>query len=205
MRNILYVFLLFVGLLHAQTKMTNEETVDLKKKVKSHSELTKTIVSDFTQYKHLDFLSNDIITSGKLVFKTPNLVKWEYVKPFEYSVIFKEDNLYINDEGQKSDINLSSSKLFKKLNHLIINSVKGDMFNDTEFEIKYYKVDENYNVHFSPLNKKIGKYIKEFRILFNLKGEVLQIKMIESSEDYTKIVFNNRIINKPVPDAVFTH
>jgi outer membrane lipoprotein-sorting protein len=185
--------------------MNHTEIIDLKSKVKLQSELTKTIVSDFTQYKHLDFLSNDIITSGKLVFKVPNIVKWEYVNPFKYSVIFKNENLYINDEGQKSDINLSSSKLFKKLNHLIINSVKGDMFNDTEFVITYYKINENYNVYFKPLNEKIVKYIKEFHILFNLKGEVLQIKMIEPTDDFTKIVFDNRVINKPVSDAVFTH
>lgn len=205
MRNILYPFLMFLGLLHAQTKMTHQETIELKKKVKSHSELTKTIVSDFTQYKHLDFLSNDIITNGKLVFKAPNLVKWEYIKPFKYSVIFKKENLYINDEGQKSDINLSSSKLFKQLNHLIINSVKGDMFNDKEFKISYFKKGGNFDVHFEPLSSQIEKYIKEFQILFTFNGEVLQIKMIEPTNDYTKIVFDNRVVNKLVSDAVFNH
>ncbi|MGB1268930.1 MAG: LolA family protein [Flavobacteriaceae bacterium] len=205
MRNIIYLFFLFVGMLQAQTKMTHKETVALKSKVKSQSELTKTINSDFTQYKHLDFLSNDIVTSGKLKFKAPNLVKWEYVKPFKYAVIFKNENLHINDEGHKSDINLSASKLFKKLNHLIINSVKGDMFNENEFEIQYFKAENQYDVSFIPLNKKIAKYIKEFRILFNVKGEVLQIKMIEPTDDYTRIVFYNRTLNKPIPDALFTH
>lgn len=205
MRNLLYLVLLVTCVLQAQTKMTSQEISELKNQVKSQSDVTKTISSDFTQYKHLDFLSNDIITKGNLVFKAPNLVKWAYVNPFKYEVIFKDDNLYINDEGQKSDINLSSSKLFKKLNHLIINSVKGDMFDDDEFTIDYYKEAENFNVYFGPVNDKISKYIKEFRILFNLKGEVLQIKMIEPTDDYTKIVFKNRVLNKTISDAVFSH
>ncbi|MBQ0741119.1 outer membrane lipoprotein carrier protein LolA, partial [Aquimarina celericrescens] len=82
--------------------MSIAEINALKEKVKTHAIETKTISSDFTQYKHLDFLSNDIITTGKLAFKTPNMVKWEYIKPFKYSVIFKNETLYINDEGNKN-------------------------------------------------------------------------------------------------------
>ena len=206
MRNISCLLLLFSCLLlHSQTKMSLQETVELKKKVKLLSEQTKTISSDFTQYKHLDFLSNEIVTKGNLVFKTPDLVKWEYVEPFKYSVIFKNESLFVDDDGEKSDINLSSSKLFKQLNHLIINSVKGDMFNDKEFKIDYIKIGVNFDIHFKPLNSKIEKYIKEFVILFSSKGEVLQIKMIEPTDDFTKIVFKNRVINKPISDAVFNH
>lgn len=206
MSNISCLLLLFSCLLlHSQTKMSLQETVELKKKVKLLSEQTKTISSDFTQYKHLDFLSNEIVTKGNLVFKAPDLVKWEYVEPFKYSVIFKNESLFVDDDGEKSDINLSSSKLFKQLNHLIINSVKGDMFNDKEFKIDYLKISENFDIHFKPLNSKIEKYIKEFVILFSSKGEVLQIKMIEPTDDFTKIVFKNRVINKSVSDAVFNH
>lgn len=206
MRNISCLLLLFSCLLlHSQTKMSLQETVELKEKVKLLSEQTKTISSDFTQYKHLDFLSNEIVTKGNLVFKAPDLVKWEYVEPFKYSVIFKNESLFVDDDGEKSDINLSSSKLFKQLNHLIINSVKGDMFNDKEFKIDYLKIGANFDIHFKPLNSKIEKYIKEFVILFSSKGEVLQIKMIELTDDFTKIVFKNRVINKPISDAVFNH
>ena len=205
MRKIIYLLLFMVSAIHAQTKMTNSEALFLKEIVRSQAAKTNTIISDFVQYKHLDFLSNDIVTSGKLAFKTPDLVKWEYVKPFEYSVIFKNENLYINDEGKKSDVNLSSSMLFKQLNKLIINSVKGDMFDENEFEIAYFKKEATSDVHFIPINKKISKYIKAFHIQFNSKGDVVEIKMIEPSDDYTRIVFSNRIINKPLSDEVFTH
>jgi outer membrane lipoprotein-sorting protein len=122
------------SLLNAQEKMNTIEANSLKMKVKEQANSTKTISSDFTQYKHLDFLSNDIITTGKLAFKTPNLVKWEYVEPFKYSVLFKDETLYINDEGNKSNFDVGSSKMFKQLNKLIINSIKGDMFDDNEFD-----------------------------------------------------------------------
>ncbi len=204
MRKIIYLLFFMCSILNAQEKMSIAEANILKGKVKEQANITKTILSDFTQYKHLDFLSNDIITIGKLAFKTPNLVKWEYVEPFKYSILFKNETLYINDEGNKSNVDVGSSKMFKQLNKLIVNSIKGDMFDDNEFNITYYKKGADSEVHFHSKNKEFSKFIKAFHITFNTKGEVIEVKMVEPSEDYTKIVFNNRTINKTLSDAIFT-
>ncbi|KFB01131.1 cell envelope biogenesis protein LolA [Mangrovimonas yunxiaonensis] len=191
--------------IQAQTKMTTTEAENLKALVKLQAETTKTIVSDFTQYKHLDFLSNDIVTKGRLHFKAPNLVKWAYNHPFEYAVIFKNESLYINDEGHKSQIDIGASKMFKQLNQLIVKSVKGDMFNEAEFDITYYKAAQKSEVHFSPKNPEFSEFITSFQIIFSKKGDVEQVKMIEPSGDFTKIVFSNRTLNTPVNHAVFNH
>lgn len=204
MRNIVYILFFMVAAVNAQTKMSSAESADLKAKVKAHAKTINTLSSDFTQYKHLDFLSNDIETSGKLAFKSPDMVKWEYLKPFKYSVLFKNDKLYINDEGNKSDVDLGSNKMFKQLNALIINSVKGDMFDDKEFDISYFKKEANSEVHFSPKDEAFTKYIKSFHIIFNDEGHVVELKMIEPSEDYTRIIFSNRSVNIPLSDAIFT-
>lgn len=192
-----------VAVVNAQTKMSSADSAILKTKVKAHAATINTLLSDFTQYKHLDFLSNDITSSGKLAFKSPNVIKWEYLKPFKYSVLFKSEKLFINDEGNKSDVDLSSNKMFKQLNSLIINSVKGDMFDDNKFDIVYFKKEANNEVHFSPKDKEFSKYIKAFHITFNDEGHVVELKMIEPSEDYTRIVFNNRSVNTPLSDAIF--
>lgn len=198
----LLIFLL-AGSLNAQTKMTDSKATALQSKVKSLAETTKTITADFVQYKHLDFLSNDIESNGKLSFKSPDLVKWAYVKPFEYSVLFKDDMLYINNEGEKNNVNIGSNKLFKQLNKLISASVTGDMFNTEEFDISYFEKQKDSEVHFSPKDKKFAKYIKEFHIIFNTYAEVSEVKMIEPSNDYTHIVFTNRLTNQNLSDAVF--
>ncbi len=195
---------LFVLSIHGQTKMNPQEAVALRTKVKSVAETTETISSDFTQYKHLDFLSNDIESKGTLAFKAPDLVKWEYTKPFSYAVLFKNQKLYINDEGNKSNMDLSSNQLFKQLNQLITASIRGDMFDDEAFRISYFRQDNGSLVHFMPKDKQFAEFIKAFHITFNQEGEVDEVKMIEPSGDYTHIVFSNRTQNQPLPDAVFT-
>ncbi len=206
MRSWLYL-IFFVGIaLNAQTRSMNEvEAKELKALVKTQADATQTISSDFVQFKHLDFLSNDIESVGKLSFKTPDLVKWEYVKPFAYSVLFKNETLYINNEGDKSNVDIGSNKLFKQLNTLIANSIKGDMFDSNEFDISYFKKDGQSEVHFAPKDADFSEFIKAFHITFNKKGEVAEVKMVEPSGDYTQIIFSNREVNKTLPDAVFDH
>jgi len=204
MRNFLYILFFMAVALNAQTKMNMEESVILKTKVKEQSTTINTLLSDFTQYKHLDFLSSDIITSGKLSFKSPNMVKWEYLTPFKYSILFKNETLLINDEGKKSNVDIGSNKMFKQLNTIIINSVKGDLFDENKFDITYFKNGVNSEVHFYPKNKEFSKYIKAFQITFNIEGDVVEFKMIEQSEDYTRIVFKNRAVNITLSDAIFT-
>ncbi len=189
----------------AQTRMSEGEAHILETKVKNLAATTKTIVSDFKQYKHMDFLSNDIESTGKLMYKAPDLVKWEYVEPFAYSVLFKDETLYINNEGEKSNIDIGSNKLFKQLNRLITDSVKGDMFDAKAFTISYFKKGPASEVHFAPLDTEFSKFIKEFQLVFNDKGEVMEVKMVEPSNDYTQIVFLDRKPNLPLSDAVFAN
>lgn len=208
MRNYIFILMvLFFSSVNAQEeKMTTSEIESFKELIKEVANKTTTITADFVQIKHLDFLTNDIETSGKMAFKTPNWVKWEYTDPYVYSVIFKNNLILINDGGTKSDVKISSSKLFKKLNDLIVKSVTGDMFDEENFIITYYKEQAYYKVIFTSKDKKLASLIETFVLHFHKEtGTVMEVKMIEPSQDFTKIVFANRIENTKLNDEVFTN
>lgn len=200
---VILMIYLFSASLIAQTKMTEAEANTLRASVKQQAESTTTITSDFTQYKHLDFLSDDIESNGKLAFKTPDRVKWEYTAPFSYAIIFKNNTLYINDDGNKSNMDVGGNTVFTQLNQLITASIRGDLFDDDQFNISYFKQDGNSLVHFMPKNAQFAEFIKAFHMTFNPSGEVVEVKMIEPSDDYTQIVFSGRKTNQPLSDAAF--
>lgn len=202
----LFVLALFIAFsTFSQTKMTTEESDALRDQVLQKSKMTKTITSDFIQYKHLDFLSNDIESRGKLAYKVPNIISWQYISPFPYTIIFKDEKLFINDNGNKTVMDLGSNELFKQLNRLIGASISGDMFHSNDFEISYFKANSLRIVHFLPKNPEFSEFIKAFQITFSNEGTVDEVKMIEPSGDYTQILFSNRTENKAIPDAVFIH
>jgi outer membrane lipoprotein carrier protein len=54
-------------------------------------------------------------------------------------IVFKNGKILIKDEGKKSEIDIGNSKIFTKINKLIVGSVSGNLFDDKEFDIAYFK------------------------------------------------------------------
>ncbi|MGH2664196.1 LolA family protein [Flavobacterium sp.] len=188
-----------------EQKMSASEIANFKATVEKETKNIKSLKTDFIQYKHLDFLSKDIETSGKMVFKAPNLLNWQYTKPYQYSIVFKNNKVYINDQGNKSTVD-AKSKMFEKINKLIVGSVSGNMFDDKEFEISYFKSKEAYIAKLTPKTATIKKYIKQVDLYFPINdGTVSQVKLIEPSGDFTRIVFKNKQINAKIDDSAFTN
>lgn len=189
-----------------EQKMSENESTVFKQSVAVVSKKIKTLSTDFVQYKHLDFLSKDIETSGKMIFKEPNLLLWQYKKPYNYSIVFKNGKILINDEGKKSAVDIGNSKLFGKINKLIVGSVSGDLFDDKEFSIFYFKNKDQNITKFIPKDATLKKYIKQIELTFDKEdATVVQVKLLESSSDFTRIVFKNKVINAKVDEASFTN
>src|SRR5689334_1138746 len=90
--------ILFVGVGHLfmtaqEQKMNEAEIVVFKQSVGIISKKIKTLSTDFSQYKHMDFLSKDIETSGKMMFKEPSLLQWQYRKPYNYAIVFRNGKI----------------------------------------------------------------------------------------------------------------
>ncbi|SDQ52718.1 outer membrane lipoprotein carrier protein [Chryseobacterium soldanellicola] len=199
------VFLLISGFFFAQnTAMTSPEAKAFVTKVSSETKEIKTLQSDFIQTKKMDFLDKSIVTYGRMSLKTPNILSWKYTKPYQYSIIFKDNKIFINDQGKKSSVD-AKSKTFEKINKLIVGSSNGKMFNDPEFSVSYFK-NGNFNIaKFTPKSAQLLKYIKQIELYFpKSQTTVSQVNMTEASGDTTNIVFKNTKINAPIPASEFS-
>lgn len=184
--------------------MSEAEVASFRQSVNVVSKKIRSLTTDFTQYKHMDFLAKDIETSGKMYFKEPSALLWQYKKPYNYTIIFKNGKILINDEGKKSATDVGNSKIFAKVNKLIVGSVSGDLFDDKEFAISYFKSKDFDIARFVPKDATLKKYIKQIELSFDKQGHTVeQVRLMESADDYTKIVFKNKALNAKVDDSVF--
>lgn len=201
---IVFISFQFIGF-SQQNTLSPKEIAAFKKEVALKAKNTNTLSSNFTQTKQISVLNNSIISTGKLVYKSPNLVRWEYITPKSNIAIFKDNLLLVFSDGKRKSIDLDSNKWFKQLNTLIVNSVTGDLFDDETFEIDYFSTKTGYLVVFKPKNKRLRKYMAQFELTFPKHEYVVKtVKLIEPNNDFTLIEFKNRVDNKPVLDTAFT-
>ena len=208
--NLLMVIAAFSALpflLYAQEqKMTAYEMAAFKKSVAAVAQTMHTMSTDFVQYKHLDFLSKDIETTGTMGFKSPAQLQWAYKKPYHYGIVFKNNKILIDDEGKKSKIDIGNSDVFSKINKLIVGSVSGALFDDQEFTVTYTKTPHQNIAVLSPKDAALKKYIRQIELTFDPQdATVVQVKLIESSADYTRIVFKNKVLNAKIDESVFSN
>ena len=188
-----------------ESKMTNTEIENFKKDVIADSKKIETLTADFTQYKVMSFLDKPIVSKGKLYLKNPKSMRWNYSQPIDYNVIFNNGKIYIKEKKKKSSVDLQGNKKFEKLNQLIVGSVSGNLFDTNDFVISYAKTDKSRIAKLQPKMKDVKKYIKEIQLTFySGQSTVTEVKLIEPSNDYTKILFTNKSLNKTINASVFT-
>lgn len=202
------IFILFtffhLAIFAQESKMSNAEIENFKKDVISDAKKIQTLTADFTQYKVMSFLEKPIVSKGKLYLQNPNSMRWNYTQPIDYNVIFNNGKIYIDDEGKKSSVDLQGNKKFEKLNQLIVGSVSGNLFDTNDFVITYAKTDKSRIAKLQPKIKDVKKYIKEIQLTFySGQSTVTEVKLIEPSDDYTKILFTNKSLNKAINASVF--
>lgn len=186
--------------------MTSDEKSTFKKEVVSTTKDIKTLSTDFVQYKNMSFMSKEIESKGQMQLSIPNKLLWKYTSPFAYSIAFADNKITINDQGKKNKIDIGNNKKFAKINTLIVGSISGNMFDEKEFTITYFKNKNRRIAKLVPLSKEIAQYISEIVLYFD-EGQhtVSEVKLIEPSADYTRIVFSNKKINSKLDEKAFTN
>jgi len=208
MQKILLLLLLGIwatsGYAQSFTKMKDVAT--FKKKLRQEAKNTQSLQSDFTQIKHLDIMSEDIESKGKLFYKSENKLRWEYTSPIQYMIVMNKGKLTINDGGKISSYDLSANKTFKKVNEMIVKSLQGDiMLEEMDYTYTFKENSRYYLVRMSPKEEKVKEFMKNIQIYFSKKDYAVgQVKIVEQSGDYTLMKFNNKKLNASISDKVFT-
>lgn len=200
-------FIFIISYISAQDDFsTMKEVEDFRKNLAVQTSSTHSIKADFIQEKFMSILSQQLISDGTIQYKTPNMVKWSYTKPYDYNIVLNGKEIIINDDGNVNSFSVGSSKMFSEMNQLIINSVQGDVLDDSKFSISYFENELYYLTKLVPLKKeRLGDFLKEIHVYFDRKNySVSKLKLVEPEGDYTKISFFNKQFNQSISDEFFS-
>jgi outer membrane lipoprotein-sorting protein len=205
-RSLFFLVLLFSLAARAQYAGYSQ-VVDIssfKSKFSETSQKTNTIKSDFVQEKNLSMLSEKIVSKGKFWFKKENAVRMEYTSPFQYVMVINGSKIYIKDNQKENRVSAKSNKLFQSINKILMDCVKGTVFDNTDFSTKLFESNDNYLAELTPVNKDMKSLFKKINVYLDKKNYLVKkIEMNEPSGDNTILTYSNQELNTNLPDALF--
>ncbi|MCU0460849.1 MAG: outer membrane lipoprotein carrier protein LolA [Bacteroidales bacterium] len=177
-----------------------------KVRLETMSKSTLSIACDFVQEKNLVVLSEKIISKGVFFFRKENKIRWEYTQPYRYLIIISNGRLYTRDDKNQKVYDIESNKMFQEMNRFISGCIQGDILkNERDYATEYFESSTRYLVKLVPREEKMRQMLNEVNIWFDKNDlTVSGLKMVESGEDYTKIIFLNKKLNTEIPLEKFT-
>jgi outer membrane lipoprotein-sorting protein len=177
----------------------------LSEKLNEASKNTKSIESDFVQFKHMDILENDMESTGHFSFSTPDKVRWEYFTPYKYIIVINTGVMWINDGKKTQKYDTETNKMFKEINDLMLGMLQGKILESKSFKSALFENDKQVLAKLIPQTTEMKEFLSEIQLYFNKTDySVNEIKMLEQSGDFTLIKFNNKKLNVVIPNSKFT-
>ena len=200
----LFIFLFSLNMLAQNATLNGSEKEAFKSRVIEKSSDINSFSAEFSQVRYMKTMDVSPESHGKVYFVSPNTLKWEYNRPYDYQLLFKDSKLFIVEEGQLSEVGLSSNKLFDKMGELVAGSLNGKiLMADKDFDITYHRSIQNVRALIIPRDENLRGMFKEIWINFNAEHLIKSVRLIDPTGDYTEISMKNIKINQPIPSSVF--
>lgn len=164
----------------------------------------QTITSDFSQTKNMALLADKIKSKGKFYYKKEDKVRIEYTSPFSYLLVMNGGQLMVKDEQKSSKINTRNSKMMQSVNRIMIDCMRGTVFNNPDFKVAVYGNDKSYLLALAPANDAMKKMFSRIDVYMEKKTfDVHRLSMVEQGGDYTDMDFTNTKQNVSLNETLF--
>lgn len=182
-----------------------ENAEAFKKQFETESKKISSIKSDFVQEKVMTMLTEKIVSHGEFYFKRADKVRIEYKTPYSYLMIINGNQMFSKDGNKESRINVSSNKMFRQVNRIIVDCVQGTILYNKDFASKILENESLYLLELTPQTKTLKGFFQLIRVQIEKKDySVSLIELDEPGGDKTTMRFSKKHFNEAISDEIFT-
>jgi len=190
------------------------ESIDMapvKKWIARQDEL-RSIQADFTQTRSLRALRNPIATPGRMVFSTPDQLRWELGEPARTIVIRKGDIYYLIQPAKKKAERFKADNIAKKggaMGFAMINFPLAKDFADfnRQFETLAVNVTDNHcHLEILPRDAQAKKMLEAIKLDFDtVSGHLLSFELATRDGSSMRSEFSNVRLNQKIDRHLFDY
>jgi len=193
----------FWWLLPATAQQTNE--AEVKQKINEVASKMKTMECDFVQTKHLKMLSEKMVSRGKMYYRQPDMLRWEYQSPYSYVFILNGSKVLLKNSRRSDVVDVNRNKVFKEIARIMMNSVVGKSLTDEkDFKVSMSTTAGEWIATLLPQRKDMKQMFQKIVLHFNKqRAMVSTVELIEKKGDRTVIELKNVKSNEPLQKNLF--
>lgn len=208
-RMLLMLVLLLSGSMMARAQKAGfsamANTGTLQQALAKNAQVTQSISSDFNQVKNMKMLNDKVSSKGKFYYKQSDKVRIEYTSPFSYLLVMNGGMIAVKENGKVSKINTRNSLTMQSVNKIMMDCMRGTVFNNKDFSVKAYASSAQYLLTMTPVSSAVKGMFKNIDVYINKSdNQVVKLIMTENGGDNTEMTFTNRKLNANLADALFS-
>lgn len=205
MKKIISILLLSIFCTVSSMAMTSQQKQDVITRINKAASGLKTMSCSFAQTKYLSLLSDKMVSQGKMYYKQPNKLRWEYTSPYQYLFIFNGAKVYVGNKSRKNVIDTQTNKVFKEVVRIMMSTVTGTaLSNSSDFSIDVADGKSVWKVTLTPKKKEMRKMFTKIELSFNKSNLMIaEINIYEKNNDRTNIRLMNITTNATINESLF--
>jgi outer membrane lipoprotein carrier protein len=158
----------------------------------------KTMTADFAETKHLKMLSDDVVQSGKLWYKAPSCMRWEYGRDF-YGVLSPK-SAYMVKAGKRDG---ALTRGFSQTGKMVTGLISNLSDNLKDYKVSYAKEGGDLKITAVPTSPRMKGMVDCVVMMFDISTCLIKSFEIQNNAGYTLITFSNVKRNAEIDSQLF--
>jgi outer membrane lipoprotein-sorting protein len=172
--------------------------------LKDAAESIRTLKADFTQKRHLRILKAPLISKGKLYYRAPDMLRWEYSSPLRSVMLKRGENVNVYQFlGGEWKADSSQAVELRRMIFAEINRWLKGRFREAGAFMSSYDSGPPVRITLTP-KEEFRRFLTRIELNFSERpGIIRSVEMVESGDAMTRIEFANVEINTHIALSVF--
>jgi outer membrane lipoprotein carrier protein len=198
--SLLFLFSLFFSVAQAQG-----DDAQIRQKIAVAAQTMTSMQCDFVQTKQLKMLNDKMVSEGRMYYSQKDKLRWEYVKPYQYTFIMNGDRVLLKNKERSDVIDVRQNKIFREIANIMLNSVVGNCLNDDRsFKTSITTAGGQWVATLLPQRKDMKQMFQKIILHFDQQqATVSRVELVEKNGDLTTIDLKNIRKNETIAPRTF--
>lgn len=163
----------------------------------------KSVKAEFIQEKHLKILAKPLISKGIFYYQAPQSLRWEYSFPLKSILLMHNGHIkrFIKgSEGLRQDSGPKLQAMQVVLQEITL-WLSGRFIDNPNFNAV---LEPSLKIVLTPKEKSFATIIQRIELVLSKQPGVIEtVRIYEDDSSYTKLIFKNTSLNKPLKESLF--